>query len=319
MPKGFRLVVIAVVGWLSLVAAGAAPNGKVAIHKGGAHQTLSKKLEGITPAVEKQDAIPSPDGGCERGKDDRKSDLCAQWKAADAAFDAAASGRQQVNIGIIGLILGAATMIAAIAAALYAKRAAVATEQTVQISRDATNAAFLVQRPWIDVEVTAKGFCLISGKVDMRALVTTKNIGSAPATSLAIHCKAHIMTLDMAEDGPFSIESVFESRDRFISERVDATIERLRSSDKQLRGMFPGEIDDSYESFYMGESYQGDIPCGFVVAAISYKFPGGRGETVKVFWIRYIDIQNTDDHPARATHSEVDMKLQPWPQFGHIT
>lgn len=45
---------------------------------------------------------------CHRGNDDRKSDLCAQWKAADSAFDAAGYAEWQTLLslaGVIGLVL----------------------------------------------------------------------------------------------------------------------------------------------------------------------------------------------------------------------
>lgn len=73
----------------------------------------------------KQPITPPLDKGCERGKDDRQSDLCAQWKAADAASDGLTLAYWQTVIGWIGLLLGAATMLAAIAAAWYARSAAV--------------------------------------------------------------------------------------------------------------------------------------------------------------------------------------------------
>ena len=71
---------------------------------------------------------PSPDiedPGCERGQDDRGSDLCAQWKAADAARSSANAAWW---LGIVGLMIGGLTLWAASRAAHWAKEAARHTE-----------------------------------------------------------------------------------------------------------------------------------------------------------------------------------------------
>lgn len=76
--------------------------------------------------------IPEPqirsdpeDPGCEPDREDRESDLCAQWKAADAAQS---SANAAWTLGIVGLAIGAFTLGAAVCAAAFAKRAAVASE-----------------------------------------------------------------------------------------------------------------------------------------------------------------------------------------------
>ncbi|MBK6414183.1 hypothetical protein [Sphingopyxis sp.] len=58
---------------------------------------------------------------CNAGNEDRSTDLCAQWKAADAASDSADAAWL---FGGVGSIIGALTLLAASAAALFAKRAA---------------------------------------------------------------------------------------------------------------------------------------------------------------------------------------------------
>jgi len=57
---------------------------------------------------------------CEPGTDERVSDLCAQWKAADAAKKAA---DWSVIIGLAATFIGFFTLIAAVAAAIFAKQA----------------------------------------------------------------------------------------------------------------------------------------------------------------------------------------------------
>jgi hypothetical protein len=51
---------------------------------------------------------PPKDEGCKAGKEDRKSELCAQWKAADAANDAAKWAWLQLGLsalGVLGLVI----------------------------------------------------------------------------------------------------------------------------------------------------------------------------------------------------------------------
>ena len=61
--------------------------------------------------------------------------------AADAALNSARYGWWQVLVGIAGVLVSGATLAAAIAAARYAKRAAAATESTIDIARQGTDAA----------------------------------------------------------------------------------------------------------------------------------------------------------------------------------
>lgn len=141
MSRNYWRYILAAFGWLALVGASPILNGKGVNGQTDRIRAISEQRAQAASTIPEQDATPSPDTGCKKGQDKRESDLCAQWKAADAAFDAARAGEKQAIIGYIGLILGAVTMGAALAAALYAKRAAVATEATVGIARDAADGA----------------------------------------------------------------------------------------------------------------------------------------------------------------------------------
>lgn len=145
MLRGYRCVIVAAFG-LALMGADKspiAPQGVSSAQAAAQGKTDSK----ATKAAPHADVAPeapeakSADTGCADRKDRRDSDLCAQWKAADAAFDSARAAERQTIIGWIGLLLGSITMAAAIAAAMYAKRAAIATEATVGIATDAATGA----------------------------------------------------------------------------------------------------------------------------------------------------------------------------------
>lgn len=140
MSRGYRNVLAALAG-LVLIGAAQAPEPTAQTQTNDAASSVSGQPPPPQTTTPKQQASPSPDPGCERGKDNRQSDLCAQWKAADAAFDAAKGTWIQIWLGVAGIVLGALTMFAAVAAAIYAKRAAVATERTVGIAQDAAKDA----------------------------------------------------------------------------------------------------------------------------------------------------------------------------------
>ena len=86
MLRGYRCIVIAALGWLSLAASN--PPKQAAHHNNSAPQDeITNAANTIAPAVAKAEKTPEKDRGCDQGKDARNSDLCAQWKAADAARD----------------------------------------------------------------------------------------------------------------------------------------------------------------------------------------------------------------------------------------
>jgi hypothetical protein len=141
MLRGYRGVIFAACFGLTLIGASNLPQDSTNPTQGNGNQA-NRQQSASAAAANSEPAVPPPsDAGCERNNDQRSSDLCAQWKAADAAYDSARWAWWQLLLGGVGLILGAATMAAAIFAALYAKRAAVATEQTVKIAQDAATGA----------------------------------------------------------------------------------------------------------------------------------------------------------------------------------
>lgn len=79
---------------------------------------------------------------CEQGEDNRSSDLCAQWKAADAARSSADAAWL---FGALGSLIGALTLAAAAAAAIWARKAANET-QTANKQFRSQSRAKIIQR-----------------------------------------------------------------------------------------------------------------------------------------------------------------------------
>lgn len=143
-------------------------------------------------ASSEADVAPSPDPGCENGRDNRKSDLCAQWKAADAGFQAAQAAREQALVGWIGAMLGFVTMFAAIFAAVFAKQAAEQTQRGADAAKSSLTHALIVSeaqlRPYVffkeDDEAVKRPLDFTrNGSL----VVNIKNFGQTPADNVRIY------------------------------------------------------------------------------------------------------------------------------------
>jgi hypothetical protein len=102
MSRSNWRVIIAAFGWLTLAAA--QPNPTAQNEKSGSGPSISESLAQIARTNNEQAkrAESAPESKpCEAGNDQRESDLCAQWKAADAADRAALFG----GLSIIGIVI----------------------------------------------------------------------------------------------------------------------------------------------------------------------------------------------------------------------
>jgi hypothetical protein len=115
MPRGYRCVILAAFGWLILAAA-PGKDRQPQPDNASASREAQSGFDKIATAIKEADKPPKPDAGCDPGKEDRHSDLCAQWKAADAASNS-------FWAGVTGLVIGGFTLLAAGFAAWYARKA----------------------------------------------------------------------------------------------------------------------------------------------------------------------------------------------------
>ena len=124
---------------------------------------------------------------CEQGEENRNSNLCAQWKAADAAKKSADWAVNTFWLGIYGAIIGTFTLAAAGAAAFYAKKAAEHTERGADAAEEAveeTRRMGMVQtRAYMSFDhYECKTGIKDDGSVGgFRFLVHVKNTGQSPA------------------------------------------------------------------------------------------------------------------------------------------
>ena len=130
----YRGVFIAIVG-LILIGAGEPPKAE---HQSNPPKEASPIYQGGNAAQSTlhvfEESLQSKQP-CPKGQDNRNSDLCAQWKAADAAADAVQVSWYQFFLGGAGLVVGFLTLIAAAAAAIYARNAANYTKRSAESYR----------------------------------------------------------------------------------------------------------------------------------------------------------------------------------------
>lgn len=131
-----RCIFAAVCGLL--LASGSSASEQRSSTGGSNYKQIAERLERIDQSIRKSNA---PDPGCQPTAPNRQSDLCAQWKAADAGQQAANAADRATFQNWLSILLGAATLASAVAAALYAKRAALATEATVKIAEESAQSA----------------------------------------------------------------------------------------------------------------------------------------------------------------------------------
>ncbi|MCC6829531.1 MAG: hypothetical protein IT550_15010, partial [Novosphingobium sp.] len=196
MFAGFRSILIVLAG---LVILGASPpKWQDAIREHPQTQReITETLKSIDTSLKKAvepDITTTP---CRSGEDHRESDLCAQWKAADAAKIAAVAAW---IIGGLGVLVGGATLVAAIQAAKYAKKAADHTEIGAKAAIDsaketatANKIARELARPWITIGCKLTRCQIYNGTLLIDGEILFKNIGDTPAAAFANFHSAHLL------------------------------------------------------------------------------------------------------------------------------
>jgi hypothetical protein len=130
MPRSYRCIILAAFGWLILAASplpGQSPGNKHA----DTDPAVQPSSRDIAAAIQKQNEPSRNDQPCDKGKEDRHSNLCAQWKAADAAETSSDIALWSL---IAGGVIGLLTLAAATAAAYFARIAALETKRSADFA-----------------------------------------------------------------------------------------------------------------------------------------------------------------------------------------
>ncbi len=205
--NNFRIVTVAVC-WLVI---GASPDQAMAIRKPDvANQANEEVILNIAAAIERANQAKPQDLGCQDGKDDLSSDLCAQWKAAIAANDSAVWTGRSFWLALLGTFIGGFTLVAAGFAAWYAKEAAKHTESgAIEASRAAKAAeealahekrmSELDFRPWLAVRVELEDILLADQFITFQFRFYIQNFGKSVAHNVVLTPGLFFMGIDDLE------------------------------------------------------------------------------------------------------------------------
>lgn len=129
MLRGYRGIILAI--GLILGAASQPPKADREKPTQSASQQVEQSLADMAASLREANKPSDLEQPCKEGDNKRSSDLCAQWKAADAARSAA---NATWLFGALGSLIGGFTLAAAWSAAKWARRAAEETKRTADLA-----------------------------------------------------------------------------------------------------------------------------------------------------------------------------------------
>lgn len=268
MLRGYRGILCALAG---LVLAGAGPP-KAERQQPAAAPTdkIAPALESIAASLRNQVKPSDLEQPCKEGDNTRSSDLCAQWKAADAA-DSAASATWA--FGIAGSLLGALTLAAAWSAAKWARKAAEETKR-------GADAAEEQNRPWVEIEATDPKLVIHGRGLGAGAALALTNKGAWPATG--VRCATTLTALPFVDGGIRTLTSRQKIDGIFEAWTKHGPIGQALFPDAQLienhsAGVGMQEIDAAYDSHSSGQ-----LPL-FLTVGVIYWFRSKRHSTVMIY------------------------------------
>ena len=240
MLRSYRHIIFALVGFLTLAAAN--PKQAATNPQSNAEQQQGRPLDGIAPAIQDAAKPSEHDKECPQGDDRRSSDLCAQWKAADAARSASHAAWW---LGILGSVIGALTLAAAWKAALYARDAATHTQTGAKAAQDAVDETQRIGEAQVrcyltgvsaEVAFTEEGTIIVCSKI--------RNTGQSPARCVKVSGNVTIRTAEGHKvfDGPDDTFSAFE---------VDVGAGMKEEIDFSVKGVVDGWVKSEGVFYYV--------------------------------------------------------------------
>jgi hypothetical protein len=185
-----RAVIIAAFGWI-VVGATEPPPAPVIEPQVQSLEPVAQPLNDIATTYRKQSEREDPNQPCLDGKEDRKSDLCAQWKAADAAASSARWAWASSIVGIVSLL----GVVAALGLALHSNK----------IAQDTAKRQL---RAYLTLTALSKDPPNIKGRTSFKINAHWKNSGQTPAIDVVAGMRWTV--LDKALDESFTFEMLPE-------------------------------------------------------------------------------------------------------------
>lgn len=279
MPRGYRCIVLAAVGWLVL--AGASPTQK---QPERAH--TQKQI--AQPARTQSDYAPYPNmnaKSCYQAKDHDAADLCAQWRAAVAAEKTSDSAWLANFIGAISAVLTFISIVLVIFALRQTERslkiaqrerasatirsiaAAEDTRLALEVATQNASAAIKLaetsekslqatQRAFLNVLPTAQ-FVLKEGRIiGLKINTRIENVGNTEARNLEISAGSKMTGGDLPPDFSYPVEKV-TGRDYLIPRSPEGFAAPATTIFRN--GDLEAFLSGRHVSFYWGEVVYQDI------------------------------------------------------------
>lgn len=186
MPRGYRLFILAAVGWLVLVGAAEPKHDR----ERQPHQPASgEQRVSAAPVAEPSHSAQSTETAEQQcvGKDGKRNSCTVI--ATQATVDQARDADWQTWAVMLGVALGAGTLAAAVIAAYWAKQAALHTES-------AANAAIANHNAFVESE-RGRLHILRAQHRPMGLMFTVKNLGNAIAEVTGVMIDTETMWPDM--------------------------------------------------------------------------------------------------------------------------
>lgn len=161
---------------------------------GNTHQMMSTEEAAANPPTELEKSVyNSP---CPKNTDLRASDLCAQWKAADAARKSAEWG---VTAFIVGTVVNVLTLIGVGFGWLETRKASGAALEQVKVARDGLSAD---SRAWLSLKCENIGNFefdeFLDDDVFLKVEYQIQNVGNSPATGVKV--QGRLIATDFLDD-----------------------------------------------------------------------------------------------------------------------
>jgi hypothetical protein len=211
------------------------------------HSPVSMEVEG--PAPTKDDKLTIP---CEKGHEQRQSDLCAQWKAADAADRAA----WWAMVGTVVTLFGTSGLYWQI----HLSRKAVRDTSLATIAMAKANEiAAASQRPWLSIHVEPKVLERQGRALRCEIDILVKNLGQSAAKNYCL-----LFDFSYTSDGnPNNVDDIWKD------------FEKKKQINRSL--VIPGDVEvfefwsyknvDFIEGFAPSNDGNGGVLARFVVSA----------------------------------------------------
>jgi len=179
MLRAYRCAILAAFSWPLLAA------GPPREDKPKANANSSAEIQRPLASTPKKAGAPPLKKPCGEHGDQRDSDLCAQWKAVDAAESAT---KATWLFGTIGSLIGGLTLAAAFSAAKWAKRAAKANRKANRITQ-------LIGQIEVGASVSVTGLNILEDADALTAFMTITNSGKSNGVSVEIESVLNIYAI----------------------------------------------------------------------------------------------------------------------------